>query len=266
MGLTLGDLMLRAFLDVNRALSKRLERHLPQAQDDLFGAYETTVARFMNAQPNQLVVDVGGGKSCPFAKYRRPELGTRIVAVDLSAEEIGVNTDVDDARVANILEDLPFAAEEVDGIVSRSVLEHLTDLDAFLAASARVLKPGGWFVHLLPGRFAPFAIINRALPARVSRRVLYFFHPKAAGICGFPAFYDNCYHAALAGHLQAHGFEIEDCRVSYFQSRYFNFLFPVFVCSAAYELLARAAGAPNLAAYLLVVARKRGTVSPPFAA
>jgi ubiquinone/menaquinone biosynthesis C-methylase UbiE len=249
--------MFRRFLDANRRVSHRLEGHLPQAREDLYDTYEVTVARFMNARPNQLVVDVGGGKTCPFAKYRRPELGTRIVAVDVSEEEIRANRDVDEMRVGDVMQNLPFADSEADMIVSRSVVEHLASLDAFLATSARVLKPGGAFVHLFPGRFAPFTMINRALPNWLSRRVLFFFHPTAVGIGGFPAYYDRCYYTAVERSLNAHGFELDECRISYYQSRYLNFFFPAYVVSAAYELIVRAIGWRNLGAYLLIVARKR---------
>lgn len=211
----------------------------------------------MNARRGQLVADVGGGRSCPFSKDREPEMQTRIVAVDVSHDEIKHNRDVDEARVANIMERLPFAPAEVDMIVSRSVLEHLTDLEAFVANSRTALKPGGYFIHLVPARFAPFAVINRALPAAFSKRLLYFFHPKVRGICGFPAFYDRCYHSALTRLLDAHGFDVEDSVVSYYQSRYFDFFFPAYLLSALYELVVRAAGRRDLAAYVLVVARKR---------
>lgn len=42
---------------------------------------------------------------------------------------------------------LPLAAGSVDGAISFSVLEHVTDLDALLADLARVLKPNGFCVH-----------------------------------------------------------------------------------------------------------------------
>jgi len=211
----------------------------------------------MNERPNQLVVDVGGGKSCPFAKYRRPESGTRIVAVDVSEDDIKENRDVDEARTADIVQGLPFGPAEVDMIVSRSVLEHLADLEAFIANSKGVLKPGGYFIHFLPGRFAPFAIINRMLSQRLSRRILFFLHPQTVGICGFPSFYDRCSYSALARLVESPGFEIEEQRLTYYQSRYFDFFFPLYLASVGYELLARATGLPNLSAYILIVARKR---------
>jgi SAM-dependent methyltransferase len=254
--------MVRRFFNANRRLSKWLEQRLPQAREDLFEMYEATVARHMNERPGQLVVDVGGGKTCPFAKYRVPGNRTRIIAVDVSREEIEVNTDVDEARVANVMKELPFAASEVDMIVSRSVLEHLTSLDDFVLAAHRALKPGGYFIHLFPSRNAPFALLNRALPNSVARRIMYFFHPAAVGIGGFPAFYDHCSAAAVTRLLRGRGFEVEECRVSYYQSRYYNFFVPAYLVSAAYELVLRALRQRQFAAYVLVVARKTNGAPP----
>jgi 2-polyprenyl-6-hydroxyphenyl methylase/3-demethylubiquinone-9 3-methyltransferase len=251
--------MLHRFFDANRRLSLWLERRLPHAREDLFAVYETTVARHMNARPGQLVADVGGGKSCPFARLRQPSLGARIIAVDVAPDELRENHDVEETRVADIMTDLPFTDGEVDMIVSRSVLEHLTDLEAFVARSARSLRPGGTFIHLVPSRNAPFALINRALPAWLSRRVMYFFHPHTAGICGFPAFYDRCDAASMRRLLDAHGFDVEECRLSYYQSRYYNFFVPAYLASVLYELAASAWGRPSLAAYVLIVARRRPT-------
>ena len=52
------------------------------------------------------------------------------------------------------------------------------------------------------------------------------------------------------------GFEVDAVRVSYYQSEYFSFFVPAYLLSAAYELAVYAAKAPNLAAYVLLVARK----------
>jgi SAM-dependent methyltransferase len=249
--------MLRRFFDSNRRASAWLEARLPQAREDLFETYEHTVARYMNARQGQLVADVGGGKNCPFARLRDASNGSRIVAVDISADEISQNRDVDEARVADIMRRLPFAPGEVDLVVSRSVLEHLTDLEAFVAASKGVLKSGGYFIHLVPSRYAPFAVINRAIPKQLSKRIVYFLHPQTVGICGFPAFYDRCYHSALVGLLGAYGFTVEETKVSYYQSRYFNFFLPAYALSSLYELAVRATGQRDLGAYVLIVARKQ---------
>lgn len=223
---------------------------------EIFALYESVVARLMNSKHGRVVADVGGGKSCPFVHYREPDSDAKIIAVDISDEEMRHNRDVDEMRTANIMKELPFEDCEVDMVVSRSVLEHLEDLESFVANSGRVLKSGGHFVHLFPCRFAPFALINRALPQKVSQKVLYFFMPESKGICGFPAFYDRCYPSRLERMLRRNGFEVIETRVSYYQSSYFSFFVPLYFVSAAYEFLVRGIGVRDLCAYVLIVARK----------
>jgi ubiquinone/menaquinone biosynthesis C-methylase UbiE len=205
-----------------------------------------------------VVVDVGGGKACPFAHFRKEGSRTRIVAVDCSEEELRENEDVDEKVVADVTRGLPFPDASVDMVVSRSVLEHLRDVRSFVAEARRVLKEGGYFIHLFPCRFAPFAVINRALPHAVSRKILYSLVPETKGIGGFPAVYRDCYHSAMRRVLEDGGFEIEEMITSYYQSPYFSFFLPLYLLSAAYEALVRALGAKNLCAYLLVVAKKAG--------
>ena len=122
--------------------------------------YETLIARYASLKAGQVVVDVGGGKSCPFAKRIDSAARARIVDVDISEEELKHNDDVDEKRIADITRGLPFEPWEADLIVSRSVLEHLKDLEAFVAGSKPALRKGGYFIHVFPCKFAPFALIN----------------------------------------------------------------------------------------------------------
>ncbi len=247
--------VLDKFFRMNRSLCKKIEPYLPQAKTNVNRLYEVEIARYMNSRPKQLVVDVGGGKYCPFAKRRDPSMKARIVAVDISEEEMRDNQDVDEKRVANITQCLPFGTGEVDLIASRYVLEHVENLEAFVSNTNLTLRKGGYSIHLFPSKFAPFALINQALPKEPSKRLLYFLRPDTKG--GFPAFYDDCYYSAMKALLQKHDFEVVKIHLTYYQSPYFNFLFPLFIVSAFYEALLYAFGLKNLCAYVLVVARKR---------
>ncbi len=249
--------MLAKFFALNRRVCLAMEKHLPQARPYVYGLYEEAVARHMNARPDQTVADIGGGKTCLFAKHRAPGAGTKIMAVDVSDEEMRENTDVDEKRVADVTRGLPFSPEEVDVIASSSVLEHLADLEGFIVSSGEALKSGGHSIHFFPSRFAPFALINQVLPKRLSRTLLFFLRPEMKGVGGFPAFYDNYYYSAITPLLERHGFEIVEMRFSYYQSPYFFFFVPLFVLSAVYEAIVNALGIRDLCAYMLVVARKR---------
>jgi len=253
----------RGFISLNRRICNRIVPRLPQARVSLFDVYNDSAADFIAREENRRVVDIGGGKTCSFLNGRAASgtgaaAGTRpwVVAVDISEEEIGGNCDVDAKVVADVLEGLPFCDESVDLVTSRSVVEHIRDVRRLFSSSHRILRRGGHCVHLFPCKFAPFALINQMLPSRVSRAVLYSLIPQSRGICGFPAVYDRCYDSAIRSLLAAEGFELVSLRLNYYQSGYFDFLVPLFLVSAAYEWIVSSLGFRNLAAYLLVVARK----------
>jgi SAM-dependent methyltransferase len=217
--------------------------------------YEETVARYLNARPGQLVADVGAGRMSHFARHRR-DPATRIVAVDASEDELRHNEEADEVRVADVVEGLPFEPGEVDLLVTRSVLEHLPDVARFIENSALAIKPGGHCIHLFPSKFAPFALINQALPNRAAARIVHFLRPGSENVLGFPTFYDRTYRSAIESLLERAGFSIVEETTTYAQSSYFAFLLPLFLLSAAYELVVSSLRLRNLGAYTLIVARK----------
>jgi SAM-dependent methyltransferase len=241
----------------NKAICDAIERYLPHAKSNFLKEYEEAVAGYMNAlQPPAIVVDVGGGRKCDFAGYRDTASGVRIIAVDISEDELAKNHDVDEKRVADVTKDLPFKTGEVDMVVSHSLFEHLRDSEAFVVNSSRVLKPGGYFIHLFASKFAPFAIANQLLPAVLSKRLLKMLKPEATRV-GFDAYYDRTYASATKRLLIRHGFEIVSLKTRYYQSRYWDFFVPLFLMSVLYELAIYAIDAQDLAASVLVVATKR---------
>lgn len=247
----------RTFLETNKRVCRVVEQSLPQAQQDIHAVYVSRVAGYLATLPaGAKVVDVGGGRKCDFAKYRSPQSGIKLIAVDISANELEHNQDVDETRVADVMTGLPFADEEVDLIVSRSVLEHLENSEAFIANSARALKPGGYCIHVFPSKYAPFALLNRLLPHSMSKWLLHLLIPGSQGTLGFPAYYDRTYRSGMKRILERHDFEVIEFEVDYYQADYFNFFVPLFLLNALYELVVHALGLENLAASVLVVARK----------
>jgi SAM-dependent methyltransferase len=85
-----------------------------------------------------------------------------------ATEVIGI--DADETRVAQansrnlpgasfrvaLGEDLPFPAEDFDGVFMNEVLEHVRDEEDTLAEIVRVLRPGGRLVLISPNRWFPF--------------------------------------------------------------------------------------------------------------
>jgi ubiquinone/menaquinone biosynthesis C-methylase UbiE len=70
--------------------------------------------------------------------------------VDAAMERLGVNAVL---RQGSLL-DIPFPADQFDGLVCLSVLEHITELDAAFEEFARVLRPSGTAVIGFPARNA----------------------------------------------------------------------------------------------------------------
>lgn len=234
-----------------------IEQYLPQSRKNIFQLYEKTVARYMNSKTNQIIVDAGGGKFCSFVKYKNPGVNAKIIAVDMDKEVLKNNIDVDEVKISNIEKGLPFESEEVDLIVSRSVLEHLKSIDTFISNSKRVLKKQGYLIHLFPAKFAPFALINQLLPHSLSKQLINLIRPEYKGVLGYRAFYNNCYYSKIRSVLKKNNFEIIELNLSYYQTHYFNFCFPLYLLIAFYEIFLLTFRIKNLCAYILFVAKRK---------
>lgn len=248
--------LLRRFIRANQAFCARLEARLPTAKGHTYRQYPVAVAERIAADGLRRIVDVGGGKTCAFTEFTPEGWDGRLVALDISPEELRHNHSVHLRLVSDVTRGLPMADGSVDMITSRSVLEHLASLEDFVAGAARAVRPGGYFIHWVPNKFAPFAVVNAMLPNRLAKRLLHYLDPHTVGICGFPAVYDRCYPSAMRRLFEQHGFEVLEIRPSYFQSRYYAFFAPFFLLSTFYEGTMQFLGVRNLCAHFLIVARR----------
>lgn len=249
---------LHGFITFNRRLCDRIEPSLPQIRKNPFFLYEQAVAKIIAENSPKLTLDIGGGRSCSFSRLDGASRCTRILAVDVSEDEIRANSDVDEKVVADVVAGLPLRESSVDLIASSSVLEHLRDTKSFFQVASRVLKKHGYFIHVFTCKFAPFALVNQLLPTAFSHRLISFLRPDKQGVCGFPAVYDGCYYSRIRALLLRNGFQVIALQPTFYQSRYFDFIFPCYLLSVLYEVLVSSLGLNNLCAYLLVVARKSG--------
>lgn len=251
---------LRRFFLSNQKICAKVESRLPAPfRRHLFTSYKYLVAERIDGSAQGLtVLDIGGGKECPYYEFTKTAAQHTIIAVDISEEELRQNCECHMRVVADAASpSLPFAASSADMITSRSVLEHLRDNAAFLRSCGRVLRRGGLLVNTFPCRRSPFAVINRLLPDRLARLLLFYFHPEWRDVCGFKVYYDHCSHPEMSRLLEASGLEIVHCELRYYQAIYYDFFVPLYLLMVLYDLLLWKMNARSLSCQMLFVARKR---------
>jgi SAM-dependent methyltransferase len=250
--------MIKNFIKFNRNFCKNFCTYLPQARiAGIYRFFEEVVGKYANSRNNQVIVDVGAGNSCHFINQINKGLDNKIIGIDVNLESLRNNVDVNEKLVGNVISGFPFKNDSIDIIVSRSVVEHLDNVEKFIINLQRVLRKGGYSIHAFPSKFAPFAVINQLLPNKLSRKILFYIFPESKGQCGFVSFYNKCYFSAIKTLFEKYNFEIIDIHISYMQSHgYFGFFIPLFLIVAFYEMLLYYFGAKNLCAYILVITKK----------
>jgi SAM-dependent methyltransferase len=234
-----------------------LARFIAAFKQHLHTLYKYEVAGVVNRRPGQVVLDVGGGKECPFLSFVNDPCAHLIVAIDCSDRELRFNSSLDNKVVADAAaREFPFRDGSADLIVSRSVVEHLHDNVIFFTNCARILGPGGVLIHTFPCKFSPFSLVNQLLPNWLTRRLLSYFHPYWDDECGFVAFYDRCYFSAVGGLLKQNGFKNPKFFFRYYQSIYFDFFFPLYILVLIYDIIIWSLGIRNLASGILVTAEQ----------
>ena len=244
----------RGVIRLNQRISERFQHSFPHASISPFNTYELIIRDAVHAvHDGGVIVDIGGGTSCVFEAYMNTD--ACFIALDISRDELKDNPSRN-RIVADASGILPFADSSIRVITSRTVLEHVPDVASFVKESHRVLSPGGMSVHLIPCRYALFAVIARILPFQFSTKLLHFFRPQSIGIVGFPVYYQDCYDSRLAMLHNQCGFSDYRSVATYFQSDYYDACFPAFAVSVMYEAVVAKLARRNLAAYLVVVATK----------
>lgn len=178
--------------------------------------------------PGMRIAEVGGGKRPYLAPKRKRKLGCTVIGIDIDAAELAAAPAgaYDRVIAADICRTtLPLDA---DLVICSAVLEHVRDAPAALVNIVRLARPGGRVAAFLPCRNAPFAVLNRALPERLKRRLLGALFPKLDGKSGFRAYYDMATPGLYRRWAAAEGVVVEDLR-TYHSSGYFHAFFPAYL-------------------------------------
>ena len=246
----------RWFFDVNKKCFRAISQIFPNTKFSIDKYYREQVIKSL--ADGCTVVDVGGGKTWQFQEERTRFKGLKVIAVDISAEELSYNNDADEKIVFAMGTDehLPIVDNSVDLVTSHMVLEHISNNDLTIREVSRILKSGGKFISVMPNKFALFAIINQILPHKFAQKLLFAINPAAKQSQDFKAYYHKTYYPALYKLLIKHGFTRINFAFTYSQSGYFGFFVPFALVSLMWDFLMYAFGITPLCAYICFTAEK----------
>ena len=184
--------------------------------------------------------------------------GTNIhlIGADIDASEMERNQDLNEKIVCDVTEVIPLPSGSVDLVMVSSGVEHFKNNQAFLGNAYSCLRPGGFMLAQFPGRYAPFAIVNRTLPRRVAKQLLLISMQDDSGVLGFEAYYDRTHYSAFAKIARVEGFNIIYYSPGFYSSSYADFFLPLWLLSYSYDVLRFALGTKNLASYNLFLLQK----------
>src|SRR4051794_4721150 len=199
------------------------------------------------------VLDIGCGRTAPVLRTLRGKAGRLrgIDCVEFAVQEPGLEligncfermTDVDDASV-----DLAY---------SRSVMEHIRDVDRAFAELGRVLRPGGAYLFLTPNAWDYATIVSRLIPNRFHGRIVKLVEGRDSNDV-FPAYYRANSMAAITALALWHGLRVEHMEYLGQYPAYFTFNRIAFYVAGVYERTIRLSpGLHFLRGWIMGVLRK----------
>jgi ubiquinone/menaquinone biosynthesis C-methylase UbiE len=247
-------MVIRAAIDSNVRLSRATSRRLGFVAVDPIGShFKYEAEKLIRALPDgATVLDLGGGRRCDYADAVRPPGRVRLVAVDISPEELAANTDVTETCIADVAAEIPLPDASADLILSYTLLEHVDGVSSAVRNMARVLRPGGVAMHFVPCRYSVFGTAARLLPFGPLLRLTHAVRPETKGVVEFPIVYDRCWPQALEREFRDAGFTQVETWVTWTQTDYFAAVFPLYMLVAAYEHIVRLLRLRKLGSYTVV--------------
>ncbi|HET6379136.1 MAG TPA: class I SAM-dependent methyltransferase [Methylocella sp.] len=143
------------------------------------------------------VLDLGAGRG---ELFHRKEEGLRRFLVRLGnkySRRIGADVDpavlsnpgLDEAKVIEAGQPLPFPDESFDLVLCDWVIEHVEAPEPFISEVRRVLKVGGWFCARTPNRWSYFSIGARLFSGAMESKILRKLQPSRQESDVFPKYY-----------------------------------------------------------------------------
>ena len=141
----------------------------------------------------EIALDAGCGDGRIF-KYEHKEQLNMLVGVDLR-EDLADNQQIHFGVQADV-GNLPFRNNTFDLIFSRFLLEHIKEPEPVFLEFARILRPGGRLLIIVPNAFHYFSLAGRIIP--------HSWQQRFAGLVGYQAedTFPTYYRANTGGKLR----------------------------------------------------------------
>lgn len=181
--------------------------------------------------PGCSVLDIGCGRTAPVLSTFKGR-GARLYGIDV-VEFKGGDPEITllDQSVCDMK---GIASSSIDIAYSRSVMEHIDDVQAAYREIYRVLKRGGRYIFITPSIYDYATLIARVVPNK--------FHPSIVRFTGgrphedtFPAYYKSNSKHAITKHAKEAGFKIASFEYLGQYPSYLVFARPLFWAGCLYE-------------------------------
>ena len=154
------------------------------------------------------------------------------------------------------LGNISLPAESVDLVMSRAVMEHITEPDRVYREIQRILKPGGHFVFLTANLWDYASIFAKLIPNRYHASIVSKMEGRAEHDV-FPTAYRTNTRSAVTKWARRSGLELASFRYLGQYPSYFMFNGFLFLLATGYQkLISRATWLNFLQGWILVTLRK----------
>ena len=205
-----------------------INRHFPP-ESHPYRVFERTILDLL--EPDHTVLDVGCGRQVSNLRQLKGRAKV-LIGIDVVNFEI---SDPDLVLLAGSICDMrSIATDSIDLAYSRSVMEHIRDVEAAYTEIHRVLKPGGKYVFLTPNFWDYASLIGCVVPNAFHGKIVRWTEGRPEEDT-FPTFYrSNTYHR-VARLTRQSGLEIQSFRYLGQYPSYFSFSETVFRLASRYE-------------------------------
>jgi SAM-dependent methyltransferase len=231
------------------ALAERLKaKYFPQ--DHPYRIFEREVGHHL--RPEHSLLDAGCGRTAPILSKFKGK-ARRLIGVDL----VDFEPHADGLELLkHDLAQMPIDSRSVDLVMSRSVMEHVTDPARVYGEICRVLKPGGHFIFLTANLWDYASIIAKLIPNRLHPWIVSRTEGREEQDV-FPVAYRTNTRGAVSRWGRQAGFEIASFRYLGQYPSYFMFNGFLFLLATGYEkLISRVSALNCLQGWIMVTLRK----------